>query len=54
MEVVDDQAAKDAIWQDGFSMYYKGGKDGGDFILLKFTATSGRYYHDFKSENFDV
>ena len=54
MEVIDDPAVKNDIWQDSFSMYYKGGKDGGDFIILKFTPISGRYYHDFHSEDFEV
>jgi len=54
MEVVDDLAVKKEIWQDGFSMYYQGGMDGGDFIILKFTAEIGRYYSTFKSENFEI
>jgi len=54
MEVVDDPAVKAEIWQDSFSMYYQGGRDGGDFIILKFTAENGRYYHDFKSEDFTI
>ena len=54
MEVVDDQDTKDAIWKDEFSMYYTGGKDGGDFILLRFTAESGRYYSNFSSEDFMI
>jgi general stress protein 26 len=54
MEIVDDHALKQEIWQDGFSMYYKGGVDGGDFILLKFTAESGRYYSNFHSEEFEI
>jgi hypothetical protein len=28
--------------------------DGGDFILLKFTAETGRYYANFKSEDFSI
>jgi len=35
-------------------MYYQGGMDGGDFIILKFTAEIGRYYSNFKSENFEI
>ena len=54
MEVVDDQDIKTEIWKDEFSMYYTGGKDGGDFILLRFTAESGRYYSNFSSEDFEV
>ena len=54
MEVIDDLEVKKEFWDDGFSMYYTGGVDGGDFILLKFTAEKGRYYSNFHSEDFDV
>ena len=54
MEVIDDLEVKKEFWDDGFSMYYTGGVDGGDFILLKFTAENGRYYSNFHSEDFDV
>ncbi len=51
MEVVDDLETKKEIWRE-FSVYYQGGADGGDFILLKFTAETGRYYSDFHSKDF--
>jgi general stress protein 26 len=54
MEVVDEEAVRHEIWQDGFSMYYQGGVDGGDYILLKFTAETGRYYASFRSEDFEI
>ena len=54
MEAVDDQNIKEEIWKDEFSMYYTGGRDGGDFILLKFTAENGRYYSNFHSEDFEI
>jgi len=54
MEVVDDSDVKTEFWKDEFSMYYQGGKDGGDFIILKFTAESGRYYSNFRSEDFVI
>jgi len=54
MEVVDDIDLKKEIWRDEFSMYYEGGMEGGDFILLKFTAETGRYYSNGKSEDFDI
>ena len=54
MEVVDDIGIKNEIWKDEFSMYYQGGMDGGDFILLRFTAENGRYYSNFHSEDFDI
>jgi len=54
MEVVDNKNIKAEIWKDEFSIYYNGGVDGGDFIILKFTAEKGRYYSNFKSEDFDI
>ena len=54
MEVVDDVNVKAEIWKDEFSMYYNGGRDGGDFILLKFTAENGRFYSNFSSEDFEI
>ena len=54
MEVVDDIDIKREIWKDDFSMYYQGGVDGGDYILIRFTAESGRYYSNGKSEDFRI
>jgi general stress protein 26 len=54
MEVLDNPEIKKEIWKDEFSMYYNGGMDGGDFIILKFTAESGRYYSNFHSEDFEI
>jgi len=54
MEVVEDKGIKAEIWKDEFSMYYTGGMDGEDFIILRFTAENGRYYSNFKSEDFDI
>jgi general stress protein 26 len=54
MEVLDDSETKKEIWKDEFSMYYQGGMDGGDFIILKFTADAGRFYSNFKSEDFII
>ena len=54
MEVVEDVDVKKEIWKDEFSMYYKDGMDGGDFIILKFTAETGRFYSNFHSEDFTI
>ncbi|HCC36288.1 MAG TPA: pyridoxamine 5'-phosphate oxidase [Treponema sp.] len=54
MEVLEDAGTKREIWKDEYSMYYKDGRDGGDFIVLKFTAECGRYYSNFSSEDFAV
>lgn len=42
------------IWQDGDIMYYKEGVTDPDYCGLKFTSVKGRYYSNFKSEDFEV
>jgi general stress protein 26 len=54
MEVLDDKKIKKELWKDEYSVYYQGGMNGGDFIIIKFTAETGRYYSNFKSEDFIV
>ena len=54
MEVVDEACVKNEIWKDEFSMYYQGGANDGDFIILRFTAENGRYYSNFRSEDFEI
>jgi len=54
MNVLDDEKTKKELWKDEYSIYYKGGRDGGDFIILKFTAQIGRYYSNFNSEDFKI
>ena len=38
----------------GDIMYYPEGVTDSDYCVLKFTATSGRFYSNFKSESFIV
>ncbi|MEM1485057.1 pyridoxamine 5'-phosphate oxidase family protein [Oscillospiraceae bacterium PP1C4] len=54
MEVLEDPASKEMIWRDGDTMYYSQGVTDPDYCVLRFTAQTGRYYSDFKSENFSV
>ena len=54
MEVLEDADAKEMIWRDGDTMYYPGGVSDPDYCVLKFTAQSGRYYSNFKSEEFEA
>ena len=54
MEVLTDSEHKELIWKEGDTMYYPGGVTDPDYCVLKFTAVSGRYYNDFKSENFTI
>lgn len=54
MEVLEDSESKEMIWQVGDIMYYSKGVTDPDYCVLKFTAETGRYYSNFKSENFVV
>ena len=54
MEVLDDSASKELIWQPGDEMYYPQGVTDPDYCVLRFTAQDGRYYSNFKSEDFEV
>ena len=54
MEVLEDSDSKEMIWQTGDTMYYSKGVTDPDYCVLKFTAQSGRYYSNFKSEDFTI
>jgi len=54
MEVLHDSKTKEMIWNDGDEMYYPKGVTDPDYCVLRFTAQNGRYYSNFKSENFEV
>lgn len=54
MEVLEDAESKKMIWQRGDTIYYHGGVTDPDYCVLKFTAHSGRYYANFKSETFEI
>lgn len=54
MEVLEDAASKELIWQEGDTRYYPGGVTDPDYCVLRFTAQSGRFYSNFSSEDFLV
>ena len=54
MKVLKDAASKKMIWREGDTMYYSKGVTDPDYCVLKFTAGSGRYYCNFKSEDFKI
>ncbi|MBR2753641.1 pyridoxamine 5'-phosphate oxidase family protein [Candidatus Saccharibacteria bacterium] len=54
MEVLTDQKTKNIIWKKGDTMFYKKGVTDPDYCVLKFTATSGRYYCNLRTEDFDI
>ena len=54
MTVLKDSKSKKMIWRDGDELYYKGGVTDPDYRVLRFTTQDGRYYHNFKSEDFEI
>lgn len=54
VEVLEDAASKEMIWQEGDTMYYPKGVTDPDYCVLKFTAEKGRYYAKFQTEEFPV
>lgn len=54
VEVLETLEAKERLRHDVDIMYYKQGVTDPDYCVLKFTAKKGRYYSNFKSEDFDI
>lgn len=54
MEVLEDAAGKELMWQRGDTMYYAKSVTDPDYCVLKFTAVKGRYYSNLHSEDFEV
>ena len=54
MEVLEDMATKEEIWESDDTMYYPKGVTDPDYCVLKITVHNGRYYSNFKSEDFEV
>lgn len=54
MEVLTDIESKNMIWHEGDTMYYPKGVTDPDYCVLKFTAVSGRFYSNFRSEDFEI
>lgn len=54
MEVLEDSAHKEMLWQEGDTMYYPLGVTDPDYCVLRFTAARGRFYSHFSSESFEI
>ena len=54
VEVLETKEAKELLWREGDTMYYKEGVTDPDYCVLKFTAIRGRYYSNFHSEDFKI
>ena len=54
VEVLEDDASKALIWQEGDTLYYPQGVTDPDYCVLRFTARKCRYYSHFHSEDFTI
>lgn len=54
VEVLEDDASKELIWREGDTLYYPQGVTDPDYCVLRFTASKGRYYSHFHSEDFEI
>lgn len=54
MEILEDIESREMIWREGDTMYYPLGVTDPDYCVLKFTAEKGRFYSNFKSEDFTI
>ena len=54
MEVLEDAAIKEEIWEFGDRIYYPKGVTDPDYCVLKFTAQKGRFYGNFSSKDFAI
>lgn len=53
MQIVSDMKIKEKYWQPAFkNAYPKGNFTDPDFCVLKFTPTAGRFYSNYKPQNF--
>lgn len=52
-EEIHDRDIRANIWTDGWSMFYPGGIDGGDFSVFRFQPLQARYYHGLQVAEFD-
>jgi general stress protein 26 len=54
MEVLEDAVSKEMIWREGDTAYYSQGVTDPDYCVLRFTASGGRFYANFHSEDIPV
>lgn len=54
VEVLEDPESKERLWRREDTMYYSRGVTDPDYCVLRFTAERGRYYRNFKSEDFSI
>ncbi len=54
MEILNDRAIKETIWQKGWEMYYPGGPHDPDHTVLRLLPLTAKYYHQLNFFTFDL
>jgi general stress protein 26 len=54
MEVLEDAASKELLWNDKYKIYYPLGVTDPDYCVFRFTASTGRYYSNFSTQDFEI
>jgi len=49
-----DKTVRAALWTEDWERFYPGGRDGGDFTVLRFEPLRGRYYHGLEVLAFEA
>ena len=45
MEIIEEVALKQEIWQPGWELYYHDGREDPDYAVLRFNCEWAKYYH---------
>lgn len=53
-EISYDDVKRKEFWNDAMKIYYPLGCTDPDYVLIKFSASAGNYYHGLKNTDFDI
>ena len=53
-EVSYDDDKRKGFWQDSMKIYYPLGYSDPDYVLIKFIALNGNFYHKLKNVDFEI
>lgn len=53
-EISYDDEMRKQFWDDNMYYHYSQGPQDPDYMLIKFTATSGNFYSEKKNEDFEI
>ncbi len=54
IEILQDLKSKQMLWSEGNEKYYPQGVTDPDYSVLRFSATSGNYYHGLQNVTFAI